>query len=244
MAIEIGTGIRSPWRSRRGRLAEEFGEGRDVFRAANNVVVCAGGRDRPDRRFRTEHFPDALVDDGRADLELERDRAACPVRPMEVILGRRRRRIPLPAFRIARELPHVGGRDVGDKAAEFEQQRDWRESEHGEAPDLLAFHPAADLLSEDGPQIPHVGGPVVGIVVAEIKRDEVEVNLAVVERIALRDHRPFDGTLLDGTFVAADLGGLADDMAAEALIDPPMRIAKFDLPTLRLRSMIFAAPAR
>jgi hypothetical protein len=34
-----------------------------------------------------------------------------------------------------------------------------------------------------------VSGPIVGIVVAEIEGDEVEVDPAVVERIALGDHR-------------------------------------------------------
>lgn len=47
---------------------------------------------------------------------------------------------------------HVGGRDVRDQAPQFEQQRNWRQAEHGEPLDLLPLHPPADLLAERGPQ--------------------------------------------------------------------------------------------
>ena len=147
-------------------------------------------------------FTIAFVDDGGADLELERDgpavrcgrcrsyRTGGDDRSHFQPFGSRRscRTSAVAMSEIRRPSSNSSG--IGARPKTARRLISWR-----------SIRPRT-FSSKTGPKILHMRRPVVRIVIAEIEGDKVEVDPAVVEGVAVRDHRPFERALVDGRSLA------------------------------------------
>lgn len=200
--------------------AERASKDRLILWAPQNVIVGVFCAERPHRRIGTEDATYPIVNDRRADAELQGHRA----RRLDVGFGHLERhrqlvRLPTPSRWFSVSLTDCGRDDVAEESAQFDQKWLGGESEDTQVSDLLAFNSAAQLRLELAPEVLTLKRPVGRLIVAECASNHFEIQGLSACRMMIGGHRGEDRLRRHQRLVVTDAGRESHDMGRPVFIN-------------------------